>query len=121
MNIKAIDANVEAPEAKDGVYSIRSAERIDVRPGETINVYTGLEALAYHTDEAVLNGPNTTRTKFYTGRGYDELTVPVVNASNCTMHIKPGQVIAQVTFKPEESEEIVEITTSAEFTENASE
>jgi len=98
MRIKRISPEFGEPEKIKDTYIVRSSERVDVRPGETVFVETGLEYLAYKTDNAVIYGPQVDEEELYSGRGYDRLTVKIRNSGEHIISVYPDQIIAFISL-----------------------
>ena len=95
---------VELPE-KDGnnYLNVRSAVRIDVRPGETLSVDTGLDYMVPKNDSATwaVVGSNVVRFEL-TPSGYRRLYVKIRNHGHRNIMIHVGEVVASIigTMKP---------------------
>lgn len=109
---------IELP--SNGTYPIYSGIRIDARPGEIIEIPTGLELLANKSDNVKLEGEFVvTKDEFY-GRSYQEIVVQLYNPSERTKEVHPGEQVATLTYVPQELEgSTVSFTTKAEFNEDA--
>jgi len=95
---------VELPEKSGSDYlNVRSAVRIDVRPGETLNVDTGLNYMIPKNDSAnwTIVGSNVVRFGL-TPSGYRRLYVKIRNHGHRNIMIYVGEVIASIigTMKP---------------------
>ena len=95
---------VELPEKSGSDYlNIRSAVRIDVRPGEILSVDTGLDYMIPKNDVATwaVVGSNVVRLEL-TPSGYKRLYVKIRNRGHRNLMIYVGHVIASIigTMKP---------------------
>ena len=95
---------VELPEKSGSDYlNVRSAVRIDVRPGETLNVDTGLNYMIPKNDSAnwTIVGSNVVRFGL-TPSGYRHLYIKIHNHGRRNIMIYVGEVIASIigTLKP---------------------
>lgn len=110
---------IEVPE--DGVYPLESAERVDIRPGETRMVSTGLEILA-NKDDNVFVHPELTKAfpelvsaeeQLY-GRSYSEIKVKVHNPTDTLIPLWPGNVLGVLTYDVKKT---ATLETTATFSE----
>ena len=96
---------VELPE-KDGsnYLNIRSAVRIDVRPGEILSVNTGLEYMVPKNDTATwaVASSSTVIGDSLTPGGYKPLYIKLHNPGHRNLMIYVGETIATIvgTMKP---------------------
>jgi len=98
---------VELPEKSENDYiNVKSAVRIDVRPGETLSVDTGLEYMIPKNDSALwwVVGLNVVETKLTSG-GYRPLYIKVRNPGHRNHMIYVGESIARIvgTVKPKKA------------------
>jgi hypothetical protein len=119
MRIKRISSEFSEPEKIEDTYIIRSSERVDVRPGETVFVETGLEYLAYKTDNAVIYGPQVEEQELYSGRGYDRLTVRIQNSGKHTISVYPDQIIAFISIDSAKRYKTASLSSKAQTTVEA--
>lgn len=98
MRLYKIDDNVEFPskETSKGITKIsgiRSSQRVDVRPGETVFVKTGIRIHLNKKEEAAIY--SAVLEGVYSPVSGKELAVMVHNNTRNTFHIYPGQVIGR--------------------------
>jgi len=101
MRLYRIDKEVDFPEKVSGksdlrYANIRSAERIDVRPGETRQISTKLRVSFKQDKEKVFVVSYFNSTKYEIISSGEELLVPVENVGDRNIMIFPGTVIAEM-------------------------
>jgi len=98
MRFKRIIKDVELPEKVTGGYvNVRSAERVDIRPGETRQVITGIKVYLQKGEIAGIRGAPSwvgfvTPAKVSSG----DLTIMIKNATLRNLMVYCGQVIASI-------------------------
>ena len=101
MRLYKIDKEIEFPERVSGNSSlrylnIRSAERIDVRPGETRQISTRLRVSFKETAEKVFIVSYFNSMKYEITTSGEELLVPVENLGERNIMISPGTVLGEI-------------------------
>jgi len=97
MKFKRLDASIELPEKEsDGHYiNVRSSVRVDVRPGETRLIPTGVNVVLSKDEKAKLVVTASTATYTYDLES-GAMEVKVVNNGARNIPIYPGMVIAEI-------------------------
>jgi len=99
VKFKKAFADIEKPEKSGDRYiNVRSAERVDVRPGATRTIDTGVEVSVAKMEFAFVAGENVVEETLEPG-GYRPLTVTITNDTERTMLVYPGQVLASIYVK----------------------
>lgn len=112
---------VELPEKSGNDYlNVRSAVRIDIRPGETLDVDTGLDYMVSNNDPSrwsIAGDFNVFEAELTSG-GYKPLYIKVRNMGNRNIMIYVGEPIARVvgTTKPVEKKAARKPTKKTTFT-----
>lgn len=101
MRLYKIDKEIEFPERVSGnsglrYINIRSAERIDVRPGETRQISTRLRVSFKEAKERVFIVSHFNSTKYEIPASGKELLVPVENLGLRNIMIQPGEVLGEI-------------------------
>jgi len=112
---------VELPEKSGNDYlNVRSAVRIDIRPGETLDVDTGLDYMVSSNDPSrwSVAGDFNVFEAGLTSGGYKPLYIKVRNMGNRNIMIYVGEPIARVvgTMKPVEKKAARKPTKKTTFT-----
>ena len=120
MRMKRKHDDVELPEKTSPTHyiNIRSAERRDIRPGETVTLQTGVSVAMAAGETARLSGRNVKSTSI-TPKGYKDLLVVMTNKGNRNIMIYPGQVIASlhIAKKKPQARKKTTVVTKATFVE----
>ena len=97
MRMKRKLEDVELPEKVSSTryINVRSAQRVDVRPGETVVIETGVLVAMAAGEMARVRGKNVKPTSI-APKGYKDLLVTMVNRGDRNLLIYPGQVIASI-------------------------
>jgi hypothetical protein len=112
MKIRYCDTE-ENIELHGNTFDVYSAERVDVRPNETIQVRTDYEYLAYKKDHAVFKSAiNKQVMDMHSGRGYSKLLIPIKNNTDSTKHIYEGDHLGTIRWAKS-----IEFTTEAQLVE----
>lgn len=100
MKFRKLNNEVELPEkSTPGKYiNIRASSRVDIKPGKTRDVKTGVEVLVPKNEICWLSGDNVLEAVLEPGK-YRELIITMHNSSRKTMMIYPGQVVASITVE----------------------
>jgi len=108
VRLKRLNDQVELPEKTNNnkYINVRSAVRIDVRPGETVEVPTGVAVSLAKEETAYISGPNVVPTELPHGK-YKEIIVPIYNDGDRNLLIYPGQVIATISVERKKKATIV--------------
>ena len=94
MRFRKVDPEVELPEkvSVNRFINVRSAQRIDVCPGATVNVNTGLRVIVPKNEKAVIKGEHVVEGPITSGL----LFVPIHNPTKRSIMIYRGQVLAEI-------------------------
>lgn len=97
MRMKRKHDDIELPEKTSPTtyINVRSAERIDVRPNETVTIQTGVLVAMAAGETAHTKGKNVRPTSIGP-KGYKDLLVMMTNRGERNLLIYPGQVIARI-------------------------
>lgn len=100
MRFRKLNKEVELPEKStpNKYINIRASRRIDIKPGKTRDVTTGVEVLVPKNEICWLSGDSVLEAVLEPGK-YRELIITMHNPSRKTMMIYPGQVIASITVE----------------------
>lgn len=97
MRMKRKHDDIELPEKTSPTtyINVRSAQRIDVRPNETVTIQTGVLVAMAAGEMAHIKGRNVRPTSIGP-KGYKDLLVMMTNRGERNLLIHPGQVIARI-------------------------
>jgi len=100
MKFRKLNDEVELPEkTSSGYINLRSAERVDVRPGETRNITTGVEAKLDKSEsysfEPDFTSMGNSEVTTISPNSYTELALSVTNPYDTNIMIYPGQVLGR--------------------------
>jgi len=102
MKFKRRYEGIELPEKSEPTkyINIRSAERVDVRPGETRDIETGVLIKVYADEEVIVYGPYVV-TGTYQVDKFVPLVVTMYNDEDRSLLIYPGQIIGGLSIRKE--------------------
>lgn len=108
MRLYRIDKDVDFPEKEDtdlgyNYINVRANERIDVRPGESRDISTGLRA-SFRDSATVYSEDIFTNTRREVKESGEELFIFISNGTHKTIMIHPGMVIGRVIMERDDVE-----------------
>jgi len=123
MRMKRKTEGIELPEKTSPTtyINVRSAQRIDVRPNETVTIQTGVLVAMAAGEIAHIKGKGVRPTSIGP-KGYKDLLVMMTNRGERNLLIYPGQVIARIDITKKKVEarkkrKRIRVVTEAKFLE----